>query len=92
MKGSDIKTGETYLFVATDQQSRKHLEDTEFTVVDIRKVWRKTYKKSRQVKRYFNADGVGARAEELEPLDEPGLFEGGQRPESHYKDDDELPF
>lgn len=72
MKYSEIKVGETYLFVGSDSLSRKHLEGEEFTVTDIKLVWRQRFKKSRKVKRFFNADGVGARPEELEPLDESG--------------------
>lgn len=70
MKGGDIKQGETYMFVATDSPERKDLEGQEFTVVQIKPVWRRFKGKgTRKVKRYFNADGVGARAEELEPQD-----------------------
>lgn len=56
------------MFVATDSPARKHLEGTEFTVQEIRPVWRRQFKQSKKVKRFFNADGVGARADELEPL------------------------
>jgi len=68
MNGKEIKTGETYFFVATDSSARKHLEGTEFTVFEIKHVWRRRNKKSRQVKRFFNEFGEGARAKELEPL------------------------
>lgn len=70
MKASDIKEGGTYMFVATDSLSRKHLEGELFTVVQIKNVWRRRFKTSRKVKRFFNSDGIGARAEELEPWDE----------------------
>lgn len=69
MKSSDIKIGTTYMFVATDAPARKSLEGKPFTVVDIRAVWRRWAKKSRRTKRFFNEDGVGARADELEPID-----------------------
>lgn len=70
MKAIDIQVGETYMFVATDAPARKSLEGHPFKVVDIRPVWRRRDKISRRVKRFFNEDGVGARADELEPLDE----------------------
>lgn len=70
MKSSQIKQGETYMFVATDSPARKHLEGEPFTVVNIKAVWRRLkLKGSKKVKRFFNADGVGARADELEPMD-----------------------
>lgn len=69
MKSRDIKQGETYMFMATDSVVRKNLEGTEFTVINIQSVWRRRFKQSRRVKRFFNQDGIGARAEELEPLD-----------------------
>jgi hypothetical protein len=66
MRQSDITIGETYLFVATDNPTRKHLEGEPFTVEYKKAVWRKTGRKgSRKQNRFFNADGVGARAEEL---------------------------
>lgn len=68
MRGSEIKQGETYMFVATDSPARKHLEGQPFTVVEIKAVWRRV-RGTRKVKRFFNEDGVGARADELEPLD-----------------------
>lgn len=71
MKSSDIKQGETYTFVATESEARKHLEGEPFTVVRIEFVWRKFRGKGRKrVKRFFNEDNVGARAEELEPRDQ----------------------
>lgn len=70
MKSSEIKVGETYLFVATESPARKNLEGEPFTVVDIKPVWRRIFRQSKRVKRFFNADGVGARADELEPYQE----------------------
>lgn len=84
MKSSQIKQGETYLFVATDSQARKHLEGHPFYVSEIKAVWRRTFKQSRRVKRFFNEDGIGARAEELEPLDSVNTSESNAA--------DELPF
>lgn len=76
MKTKDIKQGETYMFVGTESPARKHLEGEEFTVVEIKAVWRRVIRKgSRKVKRFFNADGVGARADELEPLDSKNTTE-----------------
>lgn len=73
------------MFVATDSPARKHLEGEEFTVVEIKAVFRRFPRKgTRKVKRFFNADGVGARAEELEPLDSKITTE------NHEADD--LPF
>jgi hypothetical protein len=83
MKSSDIKTGETYMFVATDSPARKHLEGQPFTVYEIKAVWRRI-RGTRKVKRFFNEDGVGARADELEPLDSGNTTE---KPA-----DDDLPF
>lgn len=85
MKSSDIKTGETYFFVATDSPARKHLEGTEFTVFEIKKVWRR-FKRSKLVKRFFNEAGEGARAEELEPLNVARISE------SDYVENDGNPF
>ena len=70
MKSSEIVQGETYLFLATDSASRKHLEGEPFTVIEIKSVWRRIGRK-RKVKRFFNEAGDGARAEELEPIDKP---------------------
>lgn len=69
MTKRDIRDGETYLFVATDSPVRKHLEGHPFTVAERRFVFRK-FRGQRTQKhlRFFNDDGVGARAEELEPL------------------------
>lgn len=78
MNAKEIKVGETYLFVATDNPARKHLEMQEFLVVEIKFVWRRL-KHLRRVQRFFNEDGVGARADELEPLD-------------HFEIKDDLPF
>lgn len=71
MKSGDIRIGATYMFVATDNPTRKHLEAQPFTVTEIKPVWRKVYKSSRKVNRYFNENGDAARAEELEPMDAP---------------------
>lgn len=69
MRQSDIKEGETYLFVATDVPQRKHLEGKPFTVVEKRAVYRRfTGQRGGFKNRYFNTDNVGARAEELEPM------------------------
>lgn len=70
MKSSEIKVYGTYMFVATDSESRKHLEGKPFKVVEIRAVWRRLFKRSKRVKRFFNENGEGARAEELEPMNE----------------------
>lgn len=84
MKGNQIQVGGTYMFVATDSPGRKHLEGQPFTVERIEAVWRRRFKQSRKVKRFFNEDNVGARAEELEPLD-------SEKPTEKPADDD-LPF
>lgn len=68
MKSSEIKIGETYLFVATENPLRKGLEGKPFTVYEIKRVWRRVNKKRANVKRYFNENGEAARAEELEPM------------------------
>lgn len=86
MKQSEIKTGETYFFIATDSKVRQHLINTEFTVTEIKNVWRRQHKKSRLVKRFYNEFGEAARAEELEPLNVAHIQE------SDYKEADELPF
>lgn len=72
MKANDIKQGETYLFLATDSHARKHLEGEPFTVTGIKHVWRRLKFKRGKVKRFFNQDGDGARADELEPM--PGFI------------------
>lgn len=70
MRSNEIKVGETYTFVGSENQARAHLAGEPFTVTEIRPVWRRLHKQSRKVKRFFNADGVGARADELEPIDQ----------------------
>jgi hypothetical protein len=70
MKSSEIKQGETYLFIATDNPLRKGLVGQPFTVYEIKRVWRRVKKKRANVKRFFNEFGEGARAEELEPLNQ----------------------
>ncbi len=71
MRSKDIIEGGTYLFLATEALGRKHLEGKPFTVVEIKAVFRRLKFKggTRKVKRFFNEDGIGARAEELEPID-----------------------
>lgn len=93
MKVKEIQVGETYFFVATDSPARKHLEGTEFTVFEIKPVWRRFSKKSKRVVRFFNEFGEGARPEELEPL--AGILEIGHPANiqpSDYRDNDDLPF
>jgi hypothetical protein len=68
MRKQDIEVGETYLFVATDNPTRKHLEGQPFKVVERKAVFRKLKRGTRKPIRFFNENGVGARAEELEPL------------------------
>lgn len=100
MKQSNIKTGETYLFVATDSKERKHLEGEPFHVVRAERVFRKFRGKgTRKVMRFFNEDGDGARAEELEPMDESSLRSSGYLTdtqgtikETPEPPDDDLPF
>lgn len=72
MKRDDIEVGETYLFVGSDSPKRKHLAGQPFTVTSKDQVYRKVSyrhkKRSMKVTRFFNDDGVGARAEELGAL------------------------
>jgi hypothetical protein len=69
MKQSDIVIGETYLFIATENPARKHLEGEPFTVVSKKAVFRRLGKKNtRKVNRYLNDAGDAARAEELGEL------------------------
>src|SRR4051812_11895548 len=68
MQKQDIEVGETYLFVATDNPTRKHLEGQPFKVVERKAVFRKLKRGTRKPIRFFNENGVGARAEELGPL------------------------
>lgn len=82
MKSSEIKIGETYLFVATDSVTRKHLEGRPFEVVRKEKVWRKLKKRRAYVYRFFNEQGDGARAEELEPFEACTIL---SEEESHLK-------
>jgi predicted RNA-binding Zn-ribbon protein involved in translation (DUF1610 family) len=76
MKRDDIEVGETYLFMGSDSPKRKHLAGQPFTVTSKDQVYRKVSyrhkKRSMKVTRFFNDDGVGARAEELGAL--PGDF------------------
>lgn len=72
MLKSDIQVGETYLFIGSDSPKRAHLAGELFTVDSIDRVYRKmSYlrgKRTSKVLRFFNDEGIGARAEELEPL------------------------
>lgn len=70
MRQSEIKIGLTYMFVGSEAPTRKHLAGQPFTVTDIKPVWRRHQGKSKLAKRFFNSDGVGARADELEPMNE----------------------
>ena len=83
MKSNEIKTGETYTFMGSESPARSHLAGEPFTVVEIKNVWRRVNKGRRKVKRFFNADGVGARADELEPIDEP---RDDEKPPAHPRD------
>lgn len=65
----EIEDGATYLFVATDSADRQPLVGYPFTVQYRKAVFRKFRgQATRKRLRFFNDDGVGARAEELEPL------------------------
>lgn len=79
LKKQDIEVGETYLFVGSDSPKRAHLAGQPFTVSSIEKVYRKVSyrhkKRSMKVTRFFNDDGVGARAEELEELPKTGFYQ-----------------
>lgn len=72
MKKQDIELGVTYLFMGSESPKRKHLAGQPFTVVTIDKVYRKVSyrhkKRLMKVTRFFNEDGIGARAEELGEL------------------------
>lgn len=71
MNKNDIVVGETYLFLATTSEARKHLEGQPFTVVEKKSVFRRLHRGKRKVWRFFNEDGVGARAEELGEMPNP---------------------
>lgn len=79
MKKDDIEIGETYLFVGSDSPKRKHLAGQPFTVISKDRVYRKVAyrngKRSMRVTRFFNDDGVGAKAEELETLPKTGFYQ-----------------
>lgn len=105
MKSSEIKIGETYLFVATDSPTRKHLEGQPFEVTEKRRVWRRVKGKRANVYRFFNDQGAAARAEELESMEDIkvllytksfGISGYGGHPAnpqpSDYKNEDGLPF
>ncbi len=70
MKGSKIVIGETYHFVGSESPKRQHLAGQQFTVTDKKAVFRRFRKGTRKTYRYFNAEGIGARPEELEPMPE----------------------
>lgn len=70
MKSADIKIGETYTFMGSESPARQHLAGEPFTVTEIKSVWRRVNRGRRKVNRFFNADGIGARADELEPRDD----------------------
>lgn len=75
MQAKDIKDGETYFFLGTDSVKRKHLEGRPFTVQYREAVFRRFKGQgTRKRMRFFNDDGVGARASELESL--PQHFDG----------------
>jgi len=69
MRTKDLVDGETYLFVATDSPARAHLVGRPFTVAYRKAVFRRFRGQgTRKRLRFFNEDGVGARAEELDEL------------------------
>lgn len=68
MQKRDIDDGETYLFIGTTSAEREHLVGRPFTVSYRKAVFRKAGGRTGKRIRFFNHDGVGARAEELEPL------------------------
>lgn len=72
MRQRDIKIGDTYMFVATENPSRKHLEGLPYTVVDRKPVFRRQHnaKKASRVYRFLNDNGDEASADELEPMDD----------------------
>jgi hypothetical protein len=78
MKSSEVKEGETYLFVATDDATRKDLEGKTFYVAQ-----KKTYRpgpKAHFARHYFvNSEGQKAHAEELQqlPPEDERCFECG---------------
>lgn len=71
MRQCDIVTGTTYILAASDSPARQHLVGERFTVYRKERVWRrlKGRKGRQQVWRNFNDDGIGAPADELEPLE-----------------------
>lgn len=75
MLKADVQVGETYLFIGSDNAKRQYLTGQPFKVERADKVFRKISwnhsKRSVKSLRFFNADGIGARAEELEPY--PGI-------------------
>jgi hypothetical protein len=69
MRSKDITDGNTYFFVATDNPTRAHLVGRPFTVAYRQAVFRKFRGcATRKPLRFFNEDGVGARASELDEL------------------------
>jgi hypothetical protein len=71
MKNKEIKEGEIYMFVATEDPNRKHLEGKPFTVSGTKN--RYTYKTGKPVKAriaFLNENGDVARADELETMPE----------------------
>lgn len=70
MEKKHVKEGETYLFVATTSPARKHLEGQPFHVEYKKRVFRKKNGRITKVLRFFNIDGIGARAEELAEMPE----------------------
>lgn len=69
MNQPDIVIGTTYLFMVTRSWKKKELEGKPFKVVSSRLVWRYVHGHSwTKQRRFYNAEGYGARADELEPL------------------------
>lgn len=90
MKGSDIEIGTEYLFLATESPARQSLIGKRFTVTEIRRVWRRKNRRRVQTMRYFNEDGVGARADELAELSD--AINWGVVPEPGNQAASESPF
>lgn len=81
MKAKEIKLNEIYLFVATDDASRKYLEGKPFTPTHVANGWTLRGVRGlheREAKRFFDCDNNKALPEELQPLPEDFIYPGMQ--------------
>lgn len=83
MKNKEIQEGQTYMFVATEDVNRKHLEGQPFFVWMSSRSKKRTRRGKPLRSQFYNSNSEMAIAEELQPLAEifPRCIKCYKRPE-----------